>query len=312
MRTLGQPPAPASSPWRPIRGAVATAIIAALSAGLLLAPGATRPVLADLETGAHATVRAVRQQQGLEAVRGWPHYPSPHFVTYYGPGLVAAAAIVAQAAEAYYPTIAADFGLSDAGPRRTLVVLSPQDMARDVDGGAAAPPLGAYYDGIIWLLNPSAFLDPGAGLALRFSSSGPVAHELTHLAADIRSGGRIPAWFDEGLAQYEDWRLTGYVWVQGDSGFGAQVYSWKQLTTDFLSLPNQALAYRQALAATATVCRVRPGACVEVLDALRQGRPLVAAVRDVLGEPGLAALQAGAAWQAGLEPRPGATAGPRP
>lgn len=312
MRTVVSSTVASKAVLRSFVGTLTVVVIGMVSLYFVIGQGAARPAVANIEVGAHVALRSARHDGALLTVRGWPHEASAHFVTYYQPGEASAAATVIQAAETDYPIIAADFDLPRAGARHALVVVSADAMARHVTGTSDDPPLGAYYDGVVWLLAPSAFLAPGPDLAQRYDQAGPVAHELTHLADDISSGGRIPPWFDEGLAQYEDWRLTGYVWVEDDNSFGDQTYSWNQLAIDFVSLPNQALAYRQALAATARICRVGPGVCVHVLNALRHGASLPVALSGVLGSRGLTALESGAAWQPGREPEPGAVAGPKP
>jgi|GEM_PF-5132341 len=292
-------------------GGLGTAVSLALAAALLFW-GPLRPAAAVAAGATNAVLRGAERQKVLLQVRSWPHLAGGGFNIYYAPGLGADAAVVAAAARTYYPEVLRDYGLAPGAAPAVLVVLSSADMARYVGAGSGDPPLGAYYEGVVWLLAPSAFLPPGPDLAGRYAQDGPVAHELTHLADDLRSGGRIPAWFDEGLAQYEDWRLTGYVWTQADNGFGGSVYSWTQLTQGFAQLPDAALAYRQALAATASVCRAGPGTCTAVLRDLRAGMSMDKALLRTVGASGLAALEAGTAWRPGTAPRPGGTAGPRP
>ncbi len=274
--------------------------------------GGTAPTLARLEVGGQAAQRVLNQDRLRLTLGSWPHFSSPHFVTYYGPGLADMAHLVTDTAARDYARVFADFALPVSGPRQLLVVVSPAEMARYVGGPSANPPLGAYYDGAVWLLAPTAFLRQGPHLGARYAATGPTAHELTHLADALVSGGRTPVWLDEGLAQYEDWRLTGYVWQGPDSGFGGRVYSWAQITDHFAQLPNQALAYRQALAATASICRGGRGVCLHILQALRRGVAWPQAIQAATGRAALRSLEAGAAWRPGSAPRTGARAGPAP
>lgn len=230
---------------------------------------------------------------------------------YYTPGDGAQAGIVVGALQHFYPEVMADFGLPQGGAW-PVVVCSPAQMVRLVGGPADDPPLGAYYRGVVWLLAPSAVVGPAATVA-SYERLGPVAHELTHLAEGLIAGGRVPAWLNEGIAQYEDWRLSGYVWVSGANRFDQATYSWDELTSgNFYALPNQALAYRQALAVTAVICREGQGACGRLLRALRAGEAAPQAIATITGMRELRALAAGAAWKAGSGPLPGEVAGPVP
>lgn len=273
---------------------------------LLLAP--LPAVRADAASAAAAAQRASGRAEVALRLRDWPQLHGPGFTLRYPAALAGQAPVVAAALARYEPEVMADFGLPSSGVSAVLV--TPSEMARDVGAPGGDPPLGAFYEGVVWLLAPEAFLPPGPGLTRAYELDGPAAHELTHLADAEVSGGRVPAWLDEGLAQYEDWRLTGYVWT--GAGFSGPVYSWAQLTRQFETLPNVALAYRQALAATADVCRQGPGTCVSVLRALRSGESVTTALEHAVGAGGLARLESGPAWGPGTAPQPGPGAGPAP
>ena len=296
-----------------LRRARAGLVLLVAGAGLLLF-GPLRPAAAVAAAATASAMRSAERARVLLEVGRWPQlrFDGGALTVYSGPGLAADASVAAAALVTDYPQVLRDFGLTPATAPAIVVVVSGADMARFVGGGAADPPLGAYYQGVIWLLAPSAFLPAGPDLAAAYAQAGPAAHELTHLADDLVSGGRTPRWLDEGLAQYEDWRLTGYVWVQGDNGFSGSTYDWTQLTRDFDALPDVALAYRQALAATASICNSGPGVCVGILQRLRAGVSPTQALLQAIGPARLAALTAGAAWRPGLEPQPGAAEGPVP
>jgi hypothetical protein len=292
-----------------LRRAAAAAVLAAVALGI--SPVA-RPALQSAQTVAGGVLRRAGTWEALAPLQGWPRLTTAHFRIAYPPGSAEDARVVADVAERFYPQVAADFGLEAAGPW-PVVVAGAAAICRAVGCTDGRPPLGAYYRGVIWLLAPSAFLrGAGPDLAAAYAADGPVPHELTHLADDLASGGRVPAWLDEGLAQYEQWRLTGYVWVEADNGFSGPVYGWNQLTADFVRLPNQALAYRQALAVTAALCRTGSGVCLRVLHELRAGVDVLQALRSAVGDRTLRDWEGGAAWRPGREPLPGRPAGPPP
>jgi hypothetical protein len=300
MDNLGVP-----APGRRPRALGPAAILFAVL--LLLAPlPAARAAAGSLVSSAQRA--AGRAEVGLR-LRGWPEISGAGFTLRYPPALAAQAPVAAAALRRFEGPVWQDFDLPPA-TRVDAVLVTPGEMARLVGVAGGAAPLGAYYDGVVWLLAPASFLPAGPGLLADYEQSGPVAHELTHVADAEDSGGRVPAWLDEGLAQYEDWRLTGYVWT--GAGFSDGVYSWAQLTGNFSALPDVPLAYRQALAATAAVCRQGPGTCLGVLRALRSGESVPEALTRAVGAQALARLEAGAAWRPGAAPQPGPGAGPAP
>ncbi len=299
-------------PWTPTRPAPISRLAAAAVLLSLLFAGPARPAVAAAVTAVNAAARDAQRGRVLFEVRNWPTVRGAGFSIHYPAPLAAQVPAVQAAVSLYYPEVLRDYGLTSRQAPADVVVVTAGQMARFVGGASLDPPLGAYYEGVVWLLAPEAFLPAGPDLPTQYAESGPVAHELTHLADAVASGGRTPAWLDEGLAQYEDWRLTGYVWVEPDNQFVGRLYSWSQLTGGWSGLPNVALAYRQALAATADVCRTGPGTCVRILHALRAGEAVRQALTQAVGPADLARLESGSAWSTGPGPLPDTAAGPVP
>jgi hypothetical protein len=75
-----------------------------------------------------------------------------------------------------------------------------------------------------------------------------MAHELTHLVVDYLTGGNYPRWFTEGVAQYEEYKLTGFEFQDATGSLQPPFYSMRELTEHFDSMPNQARAYGESLA----------------------------------------------------------------
>lgn len=302
MRAAMRTDARFQGPWRKV---------VALAVGALMALSAIR-ALPTAAAAAHLVTSALRRGAALAALRNWPRLQTPYFTVYYQTGEAAQARVVAQVADRQFPPIARDFGLALTGPRRPLVVSSRGQMLAEAGGEVSVPPLGLYAFGVIWLLEPSAFLSPGPGLAARYAARGPVAHELTHLGNDLDSAGRDPVWLDEGIAQYEDWRLTGYLWRGPGSAFGPGDYTWRQIAGDFYGLPDQPLAFHEAFAAAALLCGHGPGDCVRILRDIGHGMSVVTAVRRVDG-PGVAQqLVSGALWSRGAQPPSDPSRAPAP
>ncbi len=288
-------------------------LVATASVGMAVWVGAsgTQAVQATLDRVASATQRSGNRSLTAWSARQWPSVSLPGVRLYVAPGVrrrdVSSVAAALQRAE---PRVVEDFGL-ERHPVWPVMLVTRQILARQLHVAPTAVPLGYYQAGVVWLLDPRDFLPRTGGAAL-YWKRGPVVHELTHQADAIVSGGEVPRWFDEGLAQYEDWRLTGYVWTQPGDGFTRTTYTWGQLSDGFGALPNQALAYRQALAATAPICRVGAGACVHVLQQLAAGVGISVAIRSVGGAALLDRLRAGVLWVAGSGPSSSGLAGPAP
>ena len=307
---VGSPTAPVQVSQRRPRLLLRVAAAALLAAALaVLRSDVARAVEAGLARVHPLVVDAVRAATAA-GLRGWAVRRAGPFAVYYLPGDGRDAAVAAAAVARLWPEVARDFDLAPDAGHGVVVVAPPATMARVGGTPRADPPLGAYADGVVWLLAPSAALGPDPTVAA-YVRSGTVAHELTHLADDLVADGRTPAWLDEGLAQYEAWRLTGYVWQPPAAELAGPPYPWAELTRDWARLPDVALAYRQALEATAAVCRARAGACLAVLRDLRDGWSVEAAVAAAAGHETLARLEAGAAWS-GPPPAPGGPAGPPP
>lgn len=282
------------------------AALLAVRVVLRLAPA---PRLA-LGTDVHDAVRAVARDQALAAVAGEPTIRTPHFIIKYPAGDRADAAIVASQVEKAYAFVFARMGGRPADPV-VVRVETRAALAADLGVPPNQDPLGAYWRGVIWLLTPSAYLSgTAAQRQAAFAAVGPVAHELTHLADDDITGGRMPAFLDEGMAQYMQWRFSGYRWLQADNTFCQPHYSWRQLAGEFDSLPNQALAYRESFAVVRAVEAASPGAAHRMLAAIAAGATSAQAVRDAVGSREETALASGSAWSCGSGRASSASAAP--
>ena len=167
------------------------------------------------------------------------------------------ASMVLNTAEAAAVSEARDLGVDikqvrdQQGGRRVLLVMYPTKEALSSSFGwpAGENALGAYWAGAIRLLSPTSWLGNLSSdrLAYFYRKDGPVAHELAHMLFDFASKGNYPRWFTEGVAEYEEWKANGFLWIEGDGGEVLQSrYTLDQLD-DFDSLDDQALAYRQSL-----------------------------------------------------------------
>lgn len=263
-----------------------------------------------LGTDVHAVARALARDQALTEVSGEPSIQTAHFIIKYPAGDEADAEIVASQAEKAYSFVFGQMGGTPSDPVLVRVETRSQ-LASDLSMSPSQDPLGAYWRGAVWLLTPSAYL-PGspAQEQAAFNAVGPLVHELTHLADDDLTGGRTPPFLDEGMAQYMQWRFSGYLWLESDNSFCQPLYSWSDLANNFDNLQNQALAYHESFAVVQAVAATGKGATLQMLHALSDGATAQAAVAAAVGPGAAARLDGGSAWSCRAAGRPTPGSGP--
>lgn len=207
---------------------------------------------------------------------------TPHFIIRYTPGDADMVAMVAEAAEAAYEPVTS--ALHYAPGKKTLILMHPdrQAMKQAYGWSGDASAMGFYWGGVIQILSPKAWMkNPSLN---EFIATGPLAHEYTHLVLDHMARGNYSRWFTEGLAQYVEYRVNGYEWVTADNRLTGKLYTMDELDGDFDNLDNQALAYRQSLAAVRYIAEVHGEAkLTQVLTYLTKGEKVNKAIEKSLG-----------------------------
>ncbi|KUK83798.1 MAG: Uncharacterized protein XD97_0097 [Pelotomaculum thermopropionicum] len=176
---------------------------------------------------------------------------SEHFYVKFKPGDRAAAELVLETAELFYPRVSEDFAFSARTKIPVIMYASREELNKSFGWDADNSAMGVYWAGTIRVLAPDVWIheaDSG-GFRGRFIASGPMAHELTHLVVDYLTGGNYPRWFTEGVAQYEEYKLTGFKISAPVFSRGPALYSMQELAEKFDGLPDQSLAYWESLAA---------------------------------------------------------------
>lgn len=213
---------------------------------------------------------------------------SPHFIVRYAPQDANVAPIVLKVAEQLYPSLVSTLHYTPAG-KVTLIIYPSRDALRQAFGWSdQESAVGVYWAGTIRLLSPNVWagpLDP-AHMETVFYRFGPLAHEFTHLALDYETSGNYPHWFSEGLAQWEEHRLTGYLWLEPDNRLDQPRYSLDQLDRNFDQLPNVALAYRESyLLVDYLAQQGGPSSISRLVDRLATGERLPDAIQHEYGIP---------------------------
>ncbi|MBP2637432.1 MAG: hypothetical protein H6Q72_3339 [Firmicutes bacterium] len=207
---------------------------------------------------------------------------TPHFVIRYTPADADVVDMVAAAAEAAYKPVTTALAYAPKGKSLVLIYPDRQAMKKAYGWEGGANAMGFYWGGVIQILSPKAWLENSQSLE-QFIAVGPLTHEYTHLVLDCMTRGNYSRWFTEGLAQYVEYKANGYEWVTADNGLAGKVYSLKELEEDFDGLPNQALAYRQSLAAVRYIAAVHGDAkLAQVLSYLMSGQQVETAIEKSL------------------------------
>lgn len=146
--------------------------------------------------------------------------------------------------------------------------------------------MGVYWMGTIRILAPETWVDSDSQeeKAEAFKTMGPMAHEFAHLVIDYKTNGNYTRWFTEGIAQYVEKELTGFVLDEPTEEAKGNIYSFSQLDSAFDDQPDQELAYWQSLVAIEYLIeKNQPKVIEDLLNELADGKDLDTTFRKVLG-----------------------------
>ncbi|MFZ5632307.1 MAG: peptidase MA family metallohydrolase [Bacillota bacterium] len=196
------------------------------------------------------------------------------------------AGMVLEAAEKFYRPVATKYGLKTG--RKVTVVIYPtrEELNASFGWPASESAMGVYWAGVIRVLSPASWVNGENPEEIKntFINVGPMAHELTHLAVDYATRGNCPRWLTEGLAQLEEYRLTGFRFDDLSAAGSGAFYSLKEMDRGFDDLPDQALAYREALSAVEYIDTVHGGdKLMKIISLLGAGRGIGESVKEALG-----------------------------
>jgi len=228
----------------------------------------------------------VMRGQLLLATRRMDSISDRHFIIRFQPSDAADARLVLDAAEKFYTPVTRDFGVSVRQKIPVIVYPDRAELNASFGWPASENAMGVYWVGGIRVLSPRAWVKSGdpAEIKNTFESSGPMAHELTHLVVDCITRGNVPRWLTEGLAQYEEYRLTGFRFDLPQGTLKQPLYPLADMDREFDRLPNQALAYRESLSAVEYMYRVYGTQRVhKILQQLGEGRSINEALYNVTG-----------------------------
>jgi len=261
-----------------------------VAAVVLLALGLLGPHLLPVSIGQLGYSAFTLTGQAWMAVK-FRHFESlagPRFEVRYDPVEdESSMAAVLAVAEAIYPAVEDALGWEL--PDRVTLIVHPtrQSIASAFPVNRPGAAVGAYWASQIHLLSPEVWLQAGSPAEIREElwAYGPIAHELTHCALDRRLNGHYPRWFSEALAQYVEYEVTGYAWIEPGDSISAQAYPFEILVKDFDTLEDQAIAYRQAFLLMVFILEKGNITLPTFLERLDQGGSVGGLITEVLGAP---------------------------
>jgi len=196
--------------------------------------------------------------------------------------------LVLDTAETVYGPVTEGVGYRSSAPV-PIILYANRDALRHAFGwGNSESALGVYWRGTIRLLSPNVWVHQKNARDQRkvFQKLNPLAHELTHFTLDYLTSGNYPRWFTEGLAQYVEFDVTGYLWIEPESTLRQRLYTLAELQDDFDQLENQPLAYRQSYLLVKYAAKTYGEERLsDLVASLGRGEQFSHAVQRVLGVP---------------------------
>lgn len=184
---------------------------------------------------------------------GFRQFSTENFNILYKPESRKDLPVVAEAAEKAYEIVGLDFGYFP--EKRVTVVMYPDSRSLQKAFGWPLDESnqGVYYQDIIYIQAPGAWITDRRDIDKEFFENGPMVHEYTHLVVDDLTGGNHTRWFTEGVAQYEEEKVTGYTLRQDFEIKEGDYYPLEDIFYSFDSLSDVAKAYITALDMTKTL-----------------------------------------------------------
>ncbi|GAB6179215.1 hypothetical protein JCM14036_05340 [Desulfotomaculum defluvii] len=226
------------------------------------------------------------RQKALWTTRSMHTLSGDHFKLRFSQGNVKDAELVLATAEKFYAPIAEKYGYTGKGKIPIIVYSSRAELNRNFGWEANESAMGVYWAGVIRILSPHIWIDEDDPNLYReeFVHSGPMAHEFTHLVVDYITSGNYTRWFTEGIAQYEEYKLTGFEFDKLQASLDQPLYRLAEMNAYFDDLPNQPLAYRQSYLAVRYIAEVYGEDTLKViLQNLAQGNKTETVLEKVLG-----------------------------
>lgn len=194
---------------------------------------------------------------------------------YYNGSRYSSAETIVSRVESSIGELSKDLGPVPMGTVNVIIYPEYEKMSIMMSLGPGSPALGAYYCGTIGIY------DPDGTSVFRPDRKSLVLHELTHYMLDYMTNGNITAWFTEGMALYEEYRVYGIEWAK-DKDY-SDYYSIGELENGFYSL-DEVKAYRQSFLIVKYICENYGVTGINsIVEDLKIGKSIEQAVKEALG-----------------------------
>lgn len=268
-----------SNYFREIYFCVLIKIIQVTIAILIRLPGVSKGCLYEI-------FRQLAKTMIVLQTRNWLHMESKHFFVRYKDGEKDNASLVLETAETFFVSVAEKYNFAINKKIPLILYSSREDLNASFNWPAGESVMGVYWGGVIKILSPEQWISYNTPCEKQsiFKSCGPVAHELIHLVVDYKCRGNYPRWLTEGIAQYEEYKLTGFRLDIKQELRGSNLYPLSKMDRDFDSLSDQARAYNQSFLSIEFIVQVYGEDVLHnIIRDLSLGRLLNQAFNNVLG-----------------------------
>ncbi|SHH21357.1 Peptidase MA superfamily protein [Thermosyntropha lipolytica DSM 11003] len=229
-------------------------------------------------------IRTAASQEIALKTRDFKVMETEHYVIKYTDRNEDSMHIVAKTAEEAYNEVCAWFGEKPSFKPILVVYPDTASLAASLGWDRDEKAMGVYWAGTIRILAPEAYLGPEE-MKAKFKKEGPLVHEFAHLMVDEITRGNYNRWLTEGIAQYVEKKITGFVFEKPFADEKIKYYKLSELSRDFDRL-NQNIAYWQSLEIIEYIAQVYgEDKIFSLLRYLGQGYNLNRALQEALGIP---------------------------
>lgn len=236
-----------------------------------------------LSRNAQAIVRAFVGQEISWSTAEFNTVQTEHFTIKYLPVDESYVQSIGEVAEDAYNVVGGEFAYRP--QTRTTIVVYPDSgsLANSFGWEKDQKAMGVYWAGSIRILSPQQWINEDNWMEV-FAGEGPIYHEFAHLLVDDMTQGNYSRWFTEGIAQYEEKKITGFEFKTPFSEEQqVHYYSFKELDHNFDGLDQQ-IAYWESLQAIEyMVEQYGPQSVYDIMKNLRDGDSIYRAIEKALG-----------------------------
>ncbi|QXM06975.1 hypothetical protein [Crassaminicella indica] len=197
-----------------------------------------------LKVHAYPFFRELQHELILYKTKNYKVKETEHFIIRYCMEDEEMIDLIAKASEKHYMEVCDRFNYYPKNKTTVIVYDNPDDLMKNASLKQGKPPMGVYFASTIQILSPRLWIPETEKIEDVFMNEGPMVHEFTHLLVDDLAKGNYPLWFTEGVALYQEYLETGYIWGE-NLAYEGKPYTIEELTNDFDEI-DVMLAYKRS------------------------------------------------------------------